>query len=86
MAKHADDEPSLAVPRCYERRCKHFGGVRGTEEEGQVPICSAFQDGIPDEIAYGDNQHTEAFEGDQGIQFEEGERYNEGQSTKGTQE
>lgn len=63
----------LAEPRCSERRCKHLIGVKqanGTEET-EVPVCKAFPDGIPHEIAYGDNLHLEPFPGDHGIQFEE---------------
>jgi len=62
----------LKEPTCSERRCKHFLGLKrhdGPETEDQV-ICEAFPDGIPDEIAYGDNPHTSPFPGDHGIRFE----------------
>ena len=63
-------------PRCYERECKFFTGViqpDGTELTETV-ACSAFPAGIPEEIAYGDNLHLEPFPGDNGVQFEKGER------------
>jgi len=66
----------LAEPKCFTRKCKHLRGVisDGEGEMGERPTCKAFPDGIPAEIAYGDNLHTEPFEGDNGITFEEGER------------
>jgi hypothetical protein len=63
----------LLEPNCSKRNCKHFKGVTqpdGTEMTERV-VCEAFPDGIPGEIAYGDNPHTSPFPGDQGIQFEE---------------
>lgn len=62
----------IAEPNCSKRRCKYFLGVKqpdGTELT-EVVYCSAFPDGIPIEIAYGDNPHTEPYEGDNGIQYE----------------
>ena len=53
----------LKEPTCSERGCKHFLGLKrhdGPETEDQV-ICRAFPDGIPDEIAYGDNPDTLPF-------------------------
>lgn len=47
----------IAEPTCWTRRCKHFIGVEGREEEGQIVFCRAFPDGIPDIIAYGKNKH-----------------------------
>ena len=49
----------LAEPQCYKRDCKHFIGVKksdGTEMSERV-VCKAFPEGIPFEIAYGDNKH-----------------------------
>ena len=66
----------LAEPKCYTRRCRHFMGVKwfDIEEETERVICRAFPEGIPGEIAYGANPHTEPFPGDNGITFErEGE-------------
>jgi hypothetical protein len=39
--------------KCYERRCKHFQGTAMGHD-----FCAAFPDGVPDEIAHGENQHT----------------------------
>jgi len=64
----------LAQPNCYKRRCRHYLGVRQPDvtELNEFHYCPAFPDGIPDEIAYGDNPHTEPLPG-QGntIVFEE---------------
>lgn len=65
----------IIEPTCNKRRCKYFAGVSqpdGTEATERV-VCAAFPNGIPDEIAYGDNPHTHPVEGDNGIQFEEEE-------------
>lgn len=60
----------IAEPRCSERMCVHFRGVKGTEEEDQRVVCDAFPNGIPEEIAYGKNLHTKPVSGDHGIRFE----------------
>jgi len=53
----------IRIPNCAERDCEHLQGVKDTEDEAnQIPVCEAFPDGIPDEIAYGDNPHTEPLE------------------------
>jgi hypothetical protein len=60
---------------CYRRECKHFLGTAGEESEGTLcAVCRAFPEppGIPDEIAYGDNPHTDRYPGDGGIVFEKG--------------
>lgn len=64
----------LSEPKCFTRGCKHFEGVKWGDggEETERLVCAAFPDGIPVEIAYGNNDHTEPFEGDNGIQFEPG--------------
>ena len=63
----------VAEPRCNQRMCRFFTGVKGDDEEDQRVVCEAFPDGIPDDIAYGDNLHTEPVDGDNGIQFEKEE-------------
>lgn len=60
----------LVEPKCFERGCKHFLGVAGDDEETERPRCEAFPQGIPAEIAYGDELHLEPYPGDNGIQFE----------------
>lgn len=41
--------------------CKHYNGTF---------TCDAYPDRIPDEILTGEYDHTEPFEGDNGIQYE----------------
>ena len=60
-------------PRCRQRSCKHYRGLIGSTELDQRPACAAFPDGIPSEIAFGNNLHAEPFAGDRGLQFEQGE-------------
>ena len=61
----------LEEPRCYARKCRWFLGVGGDpdSEINEVPICAAFPQGIPAEIAYGDNLHIEPFPGDGGFMY-----------------
>ena len=63
---------SLPPSRCFERRCKHYLGVvwLGEDESSEEVHCEAFLQGIPDEIAYGDNLHIEPYPGDGGIRYE----------------
>ena len=63
----------IAEPKCFSRNCRHFLGVNKPVPDadiGERPNCLAFPKGIPDEIAYGDNLHTEPVTGDNDIQFE----------------
>jgi len=63
----------LMESNCFLRNCKHYAGIiqpDGTEQT-ETNACKAFLKGIPDEIAYGDNKHTNPYPGDNGIQFEE---------------
>jgi hypothetical protein len=55
----------LETPNCWIRKCKHFIGVKQDDEneETERVVCEAFPDGTPDEIAYGDNDHTKVFPG-----------------------
>lgn len=50
----------LSTPKCYERNCKHLIGVKQDDGEvGERFVCKAFPDRIPEEIAYGDDPHSE---------------------------
>lgn len=53
----------MTTPNIACATCAHF--TVGT----RPPACAAFPNGIPDEIRYGDNPHTEPFEGDHGIRY-----------------
>ncbi len=45
-------------PRCHERDCINLRGVtKDVPEIRQRPICLAFPEGIPSDIAYGDDLH-----------------------------
>ncbi len=63
----------LQEPKCYTRKCQYFKGVDqpdGTELTERV-VCVAFPDGIPQEIAYGDNKHLVPIKGqDNNVVFE----------------
>jgi len=51
----------LLEPKCWTRHCTHFTGVIQPDgsEESEVNACEAFPNGIPDEIAYGDDLHLD---------------------------
>ena len=51
----------IMEPHCFKRRCKHYLGILQPDrsEGSEVPYCEAFPKGIPEEIAYGDNEHDE---------------------------
>ncbi len=51
----------LEEPECHKRKCIHFHGVKQPDgtEMSEVVYCKAFPDGIPEDIAYGGNGHTE---------------------------
>jgi len=64
----------LPEPKCYLRGCVHFRGFDqpdGTERSERF-VCAAFPDGIPQEIAFGENPHAKPVPGDHGIQFKAG--------------
>jgi hypothetical protein len=62
----------MDLPRCRERGCAHFVGVvqKDGTEGTEIVACAAFPNGIPDDIAYGDNLHLVPVAGDHGIQYE----------------
>jgi len=51
----------IEQPKCSIRKCRHFLGVKqdNEEEETERVVCKAFPDRIPEEIAYGENLHSE---------------------------
>lgn len=50
---------ALQEPRCLQRNCIQFQGATwlGRTEKSEVVFCNAFPEGIPNDIAYGDNLH-----------------------------
>jgi len=54
----------LASTKCYKRKCKFYQGVYQSDgtEETEVVICLAYPEGIPGEIAYGDDEHLKVRE------------------------
>jgi len=49
---------TLSPPKCFE--CKYLHGDR---------TCEAFPDGIPDDIWWGENEHTKPYPEDNGFRF-----------------
>jgi len=51
----------IETPKCYLRKCKHFLGIKQdkNKEITERPYCEAYPDGIPDDIAYGNDKHLE---------------------------
>jgi len=51
----------LLTPKCFERKCIHFLGAKSLDlldtERDEFVYCLAFPDGIPEDIAYGNNKH-----------------------------
>jgi len=55
----------IIEPRCSERKCAHYVGIDQNDgtELSEKPVCIAFPEGIPREIAYGDNPHAAPVDG-----------------------
>lgn len=63
----------LAEPRCFERDCVHFKGVKRSvesDESTEKVVCKAYPEGIPTSIAYGLDLHLTTRPGDNGIVYE----------------
>lgn len=58
----------IAQPKCSLRRCVHFKGVVQPDktEASERCVCKAFPKGIPNEIAYGADEHTSVHSGQTG--------------------
>lgn len=54
----------LAPSRCERRNCKHLRGWKQPDgtEESEVVVCAAYPNGIPPEIAYGEDLHLKVRE------------------------
>lgn len=61
----------ILTPRCFERNCIHFRGANGNDELDEHLICVAFPEGIPNDIAFGDNLHLVSQSGDNGVIYEQ---------------
>jgi len=46
-------------PNCSKRNCRHLIGVDqpNGDESIEVPVCEAYPDGIPDDVAWGKDLH-----------------------------
>lgn len=58
----------IEEPQCSVRDCRHYRGLKEYDAGEDVtesfkPVCAAFPDGIPFDIAYGDNRHLEVVPG-----------------------
>lgn len=51
------------VAKCYKRGCKHWDGFKKVAPDVIANVCDAFPNGIPDQIAFGQNKHLKPLEG-----------------------
>ena len=57
----------IQEPKCSKRHCTWFSGaIKVSDNPVPVNVCRAFPNGIPDDIAYGGNKHSEVIEGQEG--------------------
>lgn len=51
----------IREPKCSKRKCKYYQGIIKPDgsEKTEQPACQAYPDGIPNDIAYGDDKHLE---------------------------
>lgn len=70
-------EADIAQCNCVLRKCIHYMGVSEPlgREELQVHTCLAFPEGIPSDIAYGDEKHLMPYPGDEGITYKADTNY-----------
>jgi hypothetical protein len=62
----------ILEPNCHKRQRVHFIGVRNDgDETTERVVRKAFPDGVPRDIAYGDNPHTKPYRGDHGVRYEQ---------------
>lgn len=49
----------IAEPKCFKRKCVHFIGVlqKNGKEQTEYLACRAYPNGIPEDIAFGDDLH-----------------------------
>lgn len=54
----------ILPPNCWDRNCKHYQGIMqpNDTEMTEKPYCRAYPEGIPNDIAYGDDKHLEVRE------------------------
>jgi hypothetical protein len=50
--------------------CRHFHRPEPEDFSAPVPSCTAFPEGIPEEIVEGGFDHRKSFKGDRGVLFE----------------
>jgi len=54
----------IDTPKCSDRKCKHYIGIKNDGDElSERPYCKAFEDGIPNDISYGNNKHLNMVKG-----------------------
>lgn len=58
----------ISEPNCYKRGCKWYIGIYQPDNTEAVEVhhCLAFPEGIPEDIAFGDNKHETVQEGQVG--------------------
>lgn len=71
----------LPAPKCFKRRCKYYIGVYmriEADESTETHTCQAFPEGIPSDIAYGNNPHAEVHpdqDDPKGLTYKEKSKY-----------
>jgi len=49
----------ILEPNCSKRRCRHYIGIAQPDgtEKSERPVCEAYPEMIPNDIAYGHDKH-----------------------------